>query len=62
VSEDVAHARGLGEGRVLVDGIEVTRGARVARELDLLDGRLHERRHLGSDLHVLRVDLGVLHG
>src|SRR5262245_34425317 len=62
VGEDVAHARGLGESRVLVDGIEVARGARVARELDLLDGRLHEGRHLGSNLHVLCVDLGVLHG
>ena len=45
-----------------MDGIEVARGARVTGELDLLDGRFDEGRHLGSDLHVFRVDLGVLHG
>jgi hypothetical protein len=61
VGEDVAHARGLGEGRVLVDGIEVAGGAGVAGKLDLLYGRLHERRHLTPDLDVFRVNLGVLH-
>jgi hypothetical protein len=62
VGEDVAHARGLREGGVLMYGVEVAGGAGIAGELDLLYGRLHERRHLTPDLDVFRVDLGVLHG
>ena len=61
VGEDVAHACRLGEGRVLVDRVEVAGGAGVAGELDLLDRPLGQRRHLGADLHVLVVDRGVFH-
>src|SRR5204862_7623450 len=61
VGEHAAHARGLRELVVLVDGVEVAGGAGVARELDLLDGALDERRQLVAHVDVLRVDLSVFH-
>ena len=61
MGEDVTHAGRLGEGRVLVDGVEVARGAGIAGELDLLHGRLDQRRHLRADLDILGIDLRVLH-
>src|SRR5439155_21252251 len=61
VGEHAAHAGRAGELVVLVDGIEVERGAGVARELDLLERSLDERRQGVAELHLLEVDPRVLH-
>src|SRR4029077_15280683 len=61
VGEDTAHAGGAGELVVLMDGVEIAGRARVARELDLLDRPLDERRQLVAHLDVVEVDLRVLH-
>src|SRR5262249_42332990 len=61
VGEDPAHAGCARELLVLVDGVEVEGGAGVARELNLLEWALDERRQHVADLDVLEVDPGVLH-
>src|SRR5262249_53458501 len=61
VGEPVPHVVVVGELVVLVDRIEVTGVPSVARQLDLLDGTLDERRQLVAYLDVFGVHPRVSH-